>query len=77
MRTILTYSLSDNSRSPFFADQTKMFSKKQWVTERFCTSDVLAHTLSTTVLGAVPARARRIRRRRAAAGARRRLRFTG
>ncbi len=36
VRTILTYSLSDNPRSPFFADQTKMFSKKQWVTERFC-----------------------------------------
>jgi acyl-homoserine-lactone acylase len=50
VRTILSYSLSDNPRSPFFADQTKMFSKKQWVTERFCTSDVAAHTLSTTVL---------------------------
>ncbi|HEY2603201.1 MAG TPA: penicillin acylase family protein, partial [Thermoleophilaceae bacterium] len=39
-RTILTYSLSTNPRSPFFSDQTKMFSRKQWVTQRFCASDV-------------------------------------
>jgi acyl-homoserine-lactone acylase len=49
-RTILTYSLSTNPRSPFYADQTRMFSAKQWVTERFCQADVLAHTQSTTIL---------------------------
>ncbi len=49
-RTILTYSLSTNPRSPFYADQTRMYSKKQWVTERFCQADVLAHTQSTTIL---------------------------
>ncbi len=49
-RTILTYSLSANSRSPFYADQTRLFSQKRWVTERFCAADVLAHTLSTTTL---------------------------
>jgi acyl-homoserine-lactone acylase len=50
-RTILTYSLSANPRSPFYADQTRLFSQKRWVTERFCAADVLAHTLSTTTLG--------------------------
>ena len=48
--TILTYSLSSNPESPFAGDQTAMFSKKQWLTERFCTRDVLAHTLSTTTI---------------------------
>jgi acyl-homoserine-lactone acylase len=49
--TILTYSLSTNPDSPFAGDQTDMFSRKQWVMERFCRADVLAHTISTTVLG--------------------------
>jgi acyl-homoserine-lactone acylase len=48
--TILTYSLSSNPESQFAGDQTELFSKKQWLTERFCTRDVMAHTLSTTVL---------------------------
>jgi acyl-homoserine-lactone acylase len=48
--TIVTYSLSSNPESPLAGDQTELFSKKQWLTERFCTSDVLAHTLSTTVI---------------------------
>jgi acyl-homoserine-lactone acylase len=48
--TILTYSLSSNPESPLAGDQTELFSKKQWLTERFCTRDVRAHTLSTTVL---------------------------
>ncbi len=30
-RTILTYSQSENPRSPFSADQTRMFSQKRWV----------------------------------------------
>jgi acyl-homoserine-lactone acylase len=48
--TILTYSESTNPDSPLAGDQTEMFSRKQWVTERFCRADVLAHTLSTTNL---------------------------
>jgi acyl-homoserine-lactone acylase len=40
--TILTYSLSTNPRSPHFADQTRLFSQKKWLTERFCEKDVLA-----------------------------------
>jgi acyl-homoserine-lactone acylase len=50
--TILTYSQSANPRSPFFADQGPLFSRKQWVPVRFCRGDVLRHTLSTTVLRA-------------------------
>jgi acyl-homoserine-lactone acylase len=49
-RTILTYSLSTNPRSPFFSDQTAMFSQKKWVTERFCASDVKKHTVTTTTV---------------------------
>jgi acyl-homoserine-lactone acylase len=48
--TILTYSLSSDPESPFSGDQTELFSKKQWLTEHFCALDVLAHTVSTTVL---------------------------
>jgi acyl-homoserine-lactone acylase len=51
-RTILTYSLSTNPHSPFFDDQTKMFSRKQWVTQRFCTADVKKHTVTTTTVAA-------------------------
>jgi acyl-homoserine-lactone acylase len=48
--TILTYSLSSNPESPFSGDQTELFSKKQWLTERFCSRDVLEHAISTLVL---------------------------
>jgi acyl-homoserine-lactone acylase len=48
--TILTYSQSDNPESPFYADQTHLFSKKEWVTDHFCKPDVVAHTKSTTLL---------------------------
>lgn len=48
--TILTYSESSNPTSPFFADQAPLFSAKRWVHELFCPKDVLAGTLSTTLL---------------------------
>ena len=32
-RTILTYSQSTNPNSPYFGDQTRMFSNKEWVDE--------------------------------------------
>src|SRR2546429_188538 len=48
--TILTYSLSSNPDSPFAGDQTELFSKKQWQTERFCSRDVTEHTQSKKVL---------------------------
>ena len=36
VRTILTYSQSTSPESPFFADQTRMFSRKRWVKPPFC-----------------------------------------
>lgn len=41
-RTILTYSESTDPTNPHYADQTALFSKKQWVTDRFCASDIAA-----------------------------------
>jgi acyl-homoserine-lactone acylase len=39
-RSILTYSLSTNPNSPYFADQTHMFSNKEWVDERYCENEI-------------------------------------
>ncbi|GAA1824363.1 penicillin acylase family protein [Actinomadura chokoriensis] len=39
-RTLLTYSQSTDPTSPHYADQTRLFSKKQWVTERFCSGEI-------------------------------------
>jgi acyl-homoserine-lactone acylase len=36
VRTILTYSQSVNPKSPWYADQTRMFSRKKWVKPPFC-----------------------------------------
>ena len=41
-RTILTYSQSTNPNSPYFADQTRMFSEKQWVDEAYCEDEIMA-----------------------------------
>jgi acyl-homoserine-lactone acylase len=41
-RTILTYSESTDPTNPHYADQTALFSKKQWVTDRFCASAIAA-----------------------------------
>ena len=40
--SILTYSQSTNPDSPYFADQTRMFSNKQWVDEAFCENEIAA-----------------------------------
>jgi acyl-homoserine-lactone acylase len=40
--TIITYSLSVDPTSPYYADQTQLFSNKQWVPERFCEADIAA-----------------------------------
>jgi acyl-homoserine-lactone acylase len=48
--TILTYSQSENPRSPHHADQTRLFSRKRWVRGRFCRRDVLDGTVRTTTL---------------------------
>jgi acyl-homoserine-lactone acylase len=40
--TILTYSESSNPDSLYYTDQTKLFSQKQWVTDRFSESQIAA-----------------------------------
>jgi hypothetical protein len=50
-RSILTYSESENPNSPYFADQTRMFSDKQWVDPPFCADEVSGDPdLSTEVI---------------------------
>jgi hypothetical protein len=51
-RTILTYSQSANAASPWHSDQTRMFSRKEWVSPPFCEADVARQALSTTSLRA-------------------------
>ena len=41
-RTILTYSESTDPTNPHYDDQTKMFSKKKWIHDRFCASAIKA-----------------------------------
>ncbi|MFI7643053.1 penicillin acylase family protein [Nonomuraea sp. NPDC049400] len=47
-RTILTYSLSANPSSPHHTDQTVLFSRGQWVTERFTEAEIAADPRLTT-----------------------------
>ena len=56
-RTILTYSQSASTESPIFGDQTRLFSRKEWVKSRFCERDIQAAPgLQTTKLtGPAPA----------------------
>ena len=49
-RGILTYSLSPNPDSPHFADQTMLFSQKQWVDLPFTDEDVAAAAVSSVAL---------------------------
>jgi acyl-homoserine-lactone acylase len=50
-RTILTYSESANPSSPHYRDQTVLFARKQWVTERFTQAQINADPhLQTTIL---------------------------
>jgi acyl-homoserine-lactone acylase len=49
-RTILTYSESTNPGSPFYADQTRLFSRKKWVPDLFCQPALLRGTKSITAL---------------------------
>lgn len=41
-RTILTYSQSTNTESPFYSDQTRLFSDKEWIDTPFCEREILA-----------------------------------
>ncbi len=49
--TILTYSESSSPASPHYADQTALFSRKQWLPDRFCAAQIKAdpHLTVTTV----------------------------
>lgn len=49
VRAVLTYSQSADPTSPHHADQTAVFSAKQWVTQRFCEADVLASPELSTI----------------------------
>jgi acyl-homoserine-lactone acylase len=50
-RTVLTYSLSADSTSPHHADQTRLFARGGWVTERFTEAEIKAAPgLTTTSL---------------------------
>ncbi|HEY7121863.1 MAG TPA: penicillin acylase family protein [Solirubrobacterales bacterium] len=77
-RSILTYSESENPNSPYFADQTRMFSKKEWVDPPFCMNEVNGDSsLSTQVVKSSTAAAKRRKcrpkkkRKRSAASSRR------
>ncbi|KAA9376952.1 peptidase S45 [Microbispora cellulosiformans] len=52
-RTVLTYSLSANPASPHHTDQTALFSRGGWVTERFTPAEIAAdpHLGTVTVHG--------------------------
>ncbi len=50
--TILTYSQSDNPDSAHYDDQTRLFSKKHWVRDRFCENQIASDPkLQVTNLG--------------------------
>jgi acyl-homoserine-lactone acylase len=40
VRSILTYSQSSDPTSPYFSDQTEMFSSKQWIHAPFCPDEI-------------------------------------
>jgi acyl-homoserine-lactone acylase len=46
--TILSYSESANPLSPYYSDQTELFSQSKWVTAWFCPAQVAAHAVSVT-----------------------------
>jgi len=50
IRGILTYSESTNPNSPHYADQTKLFSQKKWITIPFNQQDVAAAATETVHL---------------------------
>jgi acyl-homoserine-lactone acylase len=51
-RSILTYSLSTNPRSPWHGDQTELFSERRWVNPPFCRGEVRrADPVEVTRLG--------------------------
>jgi acyl-homoserine-lactone acylase len=49
-RSILTYSLSENPDSPYYADQTELFSGKQWVDVPYYEPEIAADQISSRSL---------------------------
>jgi len=49
-RTILTYGQSEDPRSPWSSDQTRLFSKQQWVHFAFTPAQVRRHAVTTEVV---------------------------
>ena len=49
-RTILTYGQSENPRSPWSSDQTRLFSRQQWVHFAFTPRQVRRHAVTTEVV---------------------------
>mgnify|MGYP001382110072 CR=1 FL=1 len=47
---ILVPSLSTNPESPWFADQTRLYSNKEWVRWRFCAEDIAANQVGDTLV---------------------------
>ncbi len=57
-RTILTYSLSTDPTSPYFADQTRRYTDKKWLKLPFCRDQIEAdRALRTTLLGTADTKA--------------------
>ena len=50
-RTVLTYSESANPDSPYYADQTELFSHQGWADTAFCAAAVAAQAKSVQVVG--------------------------
>jgi acyl-homoserine-lactone acylase len=50
VRTILTYSQSSNPDSPYFADQTRLYSESGWKEGRFCESEIAGQVHSARTL---------------------------
>ena len=50
MSTVTTYSLSQNVNSPWYKDQTLMYSNKEWIDLPFSEADIAAQTISTLEL---------------------------
>jgi acyl-homoserine-lactone acylase len=50
-KTLMTYSQSSDTASPFAFDQTRLFSQRQWLVDRYTLADILADpALRVTVL---------------------------
>ncbi len=47
--TILTHSQSTDPESPYFGDQTALYSRKEWVRFPYCEAEIVAHQVGETL----------------------------